>query len=918
MTKVRVVVSLVLITVASAVFGREAQILGRQVVCREPGRYLGWPTLCRRANGEMLVVFSGDRDAHVCPWGKVQLVRSTDDGRTWSAPETVCNAQIDDRDAGLTELADGTLLLNWFTSTEFADWSERIQTASWGTEEEKIRGKKYLELWRTMSPEKVKLMLGCWTRRSTDGGRTWETPVRQAGTRPHNVLGLRDGRVLAIGMVYDRPGLRSPLGEVPIVEGPACEVSEDGGKNWRELARVPVPADVDQHHLHEPHALELSDGRIIALYRYQKQPKSGYSHAGESWQTESSDGGRTWSTLHRTGIHGYPPHLIQLRDGRVLCAYAKRLPGVRGIYAVLSADGARTWDVAHETLLVDSGANDPSDFGYPSSVQMPDGSIFTAYYHPEKVGEKPVVMAVRWRLPTETPTRCEPVQVARRPWVVLNEDGGCYLDFVGRTHPGARVTPEMVAEYCDPFLVGPVTHYFVNPGGMSLSYDSSAMEWCVRTHDLIGNCALNGKEHLRNVEMLRQMNEDGVDPYAAMMARARAKGVSPWLSMRMNDIHHINEPDNCALARFWKNHPEYRIDPAAPIGTNNTCYGRNLGFDYAHAAVRERHLNGLKEMLSRYDIDGVELDWMRHPYYFRVGHEREDAHFLTEFMREAKELVTAESARKGRALQVAVRIPSRPVVAKSLGIDFDDWAKEGLLDVLIPSDDYLTADYGFSVKDWRPLLAGSPKPIRILPGCDVGIAPECSWSHRRFYTFPEQAGWIERHLADGADGLYYFNMEYVPRTHPSAKYFVLDSWSRERFAALPRDYPVSFCDCTQDPELKGIPFGGTGKKCLDIPVLCGTCPEKGTVAVLLAFSRVPRQTTQESVRLNDVSPSAISVAPVDSFIGTPKGRHGNGVVRFEFPLSALKSGPNMVSVLGDGKSDCWLHACRIEVRPVEF
>lgn len=58
--------------------------------------------------------------------------------------------------------------------------------------------------------------------------------------------------------------------------------------------------------------------------------------------------------------------------------------------------------------------------------------------------------------------------------------------------------------------------------------------------------------------------------------------------MGEDDIHHITREDNCALARFWKDHPEYRIDPAAPIGPKNTCYGRNLGFDYAHAAVRER------------------------------------------------------------------------------------------------------------------------------------------------------------------------------------------------------------------------------------------------------------------------------------------------------------------------------------------
>lgn len=52
-----------------------ADCLWTRVICKQPGRYIGWPTIASRQTGELLVVFSGDRDAHVCPWGKTQLVR---------------------------------------------------------------------------------------------------------------------------------------------------------------------------------------------------------------------------------------------------------------------------------------------------------------------------------------------------------------------------------------------------------------------------------------------------------------------------------------------------------------------------------------------------------------------------------------------------------------------------------------------------------------------------------------------------------------------------------------------------------------------------------------------------------------------------------------------------------------------------
>lgn len=61
------------------------------VICKQPGRYIGWPTIVRTSKGELIVTFSGDRDAHVCPWGKTQMVRSRDNGKTWSDVVTINN-----------------------------------------------------------------------------------------------------------------------------------------------------------------------------------------------------------------------------------------------------------------------------------------------------------------------------------------------------------------------------------------------------------------------------------------------------------------------------------------------------------------------------------------------------------------------------------------------------------------------------------------------------------------------------------------------------------------------------------------------------------------------------------------------------------------------------------------------------------
>ena len=151
----------------------KATIHWSKVICRQSGNYLAWPTIARRGNGELLVAFSGDREEHACPFGKTQMVRSSDNGETWLEPETVSSTPLDDRDAGVVVLRSGVVIVSWFTVptwvsvknfTEIGPYS-RPQLAAWRRHLDKV------------SEEERQEWLGNWTRRSTDGGRTWEHAV---------------------------------------------------------------------------------------------------------------------------------------------------------------------------------------------------------------------------------------------------------------------------------------------------------------------------------------------------------------------------------------------------------------------------------------------------------------------------------------------------------------------------------------------------------------------------------------------------------------------------------------------------------------------------------------------------------------------------------------------------------------------
>lgn len=351
-----------------------AEIIETKVISLDHSYYHGWPTLARLSNGDLLVACSGGREEHVCPFGRVDLYVSHDDGETWSWPRTVLDGDTDDRDAGLLQTAKGTILISTFTSLAYEANLKRAEAEKkW--EPDKLA--RWIGARDRLSETERKAELGQWVIRSEDGGKNWSPRIDSIVNSPHGPTQLADGRILYVGKELWTGDRRNGVAE-----------SADEGLSWKWLSEIPTRTGDKASEYHELHMVECKSGKLLAHIRNHNKP-----NAGETLQTESTDGGKTWSEPHPIGVWGLPSQLLRLKDNRILMTYGNRRVPL-GNQARISSDEGATWS---EPMII-SGDGTSGDLGYPSTVELADGTLLTVWYESMKSHAKAVLRQAHWRL----------------------------------------------------------------------------------------------------------------------------------------------------------------------------------------------------------------------------------------------------------------------------------------------------------------------------------------------------------------------------------------------------------------------------------------------------------------------------------------------------------------------------------------
>lgn len=331
---------------------------GRVVVDREPGQYLGHPTTVLLEDGRtVLCVYPQGHGK-----GPIQLKRSADGGRTWSARLPVPD--------------------NWATSLETPTLHRVVDAA----------GKRRLIVWSGLFPARLAV--------SEDDGGTW-SPLRPAGDWGGIVV------MSSLEAVRGRPGhylawfhddgrflRRDSKPEKPVVFRLFQVASTDGGLTWSQPRELFASSEV---HLCEPGSVRSPDGRkLVLLLRENSRRKNSHFIV-------SDDEGVTWTPpkeLPRTltgdrHVAKYAP------DGRLFVSFrdtAKDSPtagdwvgwvgrfedilaGREGEYRVRLGDNRHAWDCA-----------------YPGVEVQPDGTVVTTTYGHWDEGQPPYVICRRFTL----------------------------------------------------------------------------------------------------------------------------------------------------------------------------------------------------------------------------------------------------------------------------------------------------------------------------------------------------------------------------------------------------------------------------------------------------------------------------------------------------------------------------------------
>jgi len=246
--------------------------------------------------------------------------------------------------------------------------------------------------------------------------------------------------------------------------------------------------------------------------------------------------------------------------------------------------------------------------------------------------------------------------------------------------------------------------------------------------------------------------DQGHDSLSLIIGFCREKGLEVFWGVRMNDVHDNWYPS--MWTEFKKNRPDLMLwregDYGRPGDGKVEPSMHFTAMDFGQEEIRQRVYDTIGDVCERYDVDGVELDFLRNPMYFRPnmeGRSVEEQHvtMMTDLVRRVRNMADEVGQRKGKPILISARVPNLLMCCRYIGLDVERWMNERLIDFVIPSIEF--CPFTGDVKEMVTLAHSHDMPAYACLSGSAGLA---GWPAASMNA-----------LADGADGIATFN-DFAP------------------------------------------------------------------------------------------------------------------------------------------------------------
>ncbi len=378
--------------------------------------------------------------------------------------------------------------------------------------------------------------------------------------------------------------------------------------------------------------------------------------------------------------------------------------------------------------------------------------------------------------------------------LIINED--CTHFLWTRKLAGIKPGKKELLEFIDQYANTDVEAIFFNPTASLAWYDSKIVESAVDRYKKIKDGSIKATGNYEYIEIAYDLMNQGLDLYQIWFERSWEVGIEPWVSIRMNDIHNSDDPDHYLHSAFTKSAKHMQITPH-----REPCYYWDRALDYSFEEVREYYFKIIEELVMRYPIAGIELDFMREVYSFNYLGLEKGIEIINEFVKRVRDLVKG----KDEKIKVSIRVPSTPEKALRFGFDVFYLIQNQLIDLITPTPRWRSIDNDIPVDVWKKILHGTG--IVLAPGMEVLIEGMYKNPRKPMYnTIETAAGTASAMLALGADKVYTFNYMDTPEEikddatdnsvvgYKSYPTFLKNFGSIEKLSKLKRRHVVTYSD----------------------------------------------------------------------------------------------------------------------------